>query len=44
MQEDYDHFGWEGLYRLYGVFEESNDELSSPGETEKGPIPLTQFS
>jgi len=43
MQEDFDHFGWEGLYRLYGVIEESTDELSSQGEMGKGPIPLTLF-
>jgi len=43
MQEDYDHFGWEGLYHLYGVFEESIEELSSPGEAGRDPILLTQF-
>ncbi len=43
MQEEYDHFGWEELYHLYGVSYESGFEISSRGEEGEGPIPLTQF-
>ncbi len=43
MEADAEHFGWEEMYRLLGVFEEDDDEQPSRGEKGRGPTPLTQF-
>jgi hypothetical protein len=42
VEEDPDDFGWEEIYRLYGI--STDAESSSHGEQGSSPTPLTYFS